>query len=175
MGRESITSSVNTRVAKRRAATTYGRRLHEAQALSVYEGENGRMVFETTFNYKNLVDFVLDDKLYNYIPKGSRILSAKLYITQAWVGGTSLTVGTYLTTTGAAVSANGLVTATEAATANLVLGAYIQGAGSQLNAATGSAADWNVKAVAAGTFTAGEATLRIEIEQPVDRYATLNG
>lgn len=174
MGRESITSSVNTGVAKRRAATYYGRRLHERQALAVYTQEGGKVIYETTFTYNQLPDFVLGDKLYNYLPKGCRILSAQLIVLQTFLGGTSLTVGTYLTTTGAAVSANGLVTATEAAVANLTAGAFITGAGAQLNQA-GSAADWNVKAVAAGTFTAGEATLRIEIQLPVDRYAPLNG
>lgn len=175
MARESITSSVNTGVAKRRAATNYGRRDEERQALSVYSGEDGKQVYETTFNYQKLADFVVGDKLYNYLPKGCRILSAQLIVTQTWVGGTSLTVGTYNTTTGAVVSANSLVTATEAATANLLAGGFITGAGSIVNNALGTTADFNVKAVAAGTFTAGEATLRIEVQMPVDRYSPGNG
>lgn len=174
MARESITSSVNTGTAKRRAATTYGRRLHEREALAQYCPEAGKFVFETTFTYDKLPNFVLGDKLYNYLPKGAQVVSAKLEILSTFLGGTSLTVGTYDTTTGAVVSANSLVTATEGALANLVAGAFVTGAGALIGAA-GLAANYNVKAVAAGTFTAGEAVLRIECLVPQDRYAALNG
>lgn len=175
MARESITSSVNTGVAKRRAATNYGRRLHEREALAVYCQENGQVVMETTFTYDKLVNFVTGDKLYNYLPAGVRVLSAQLMVTVPWVGGTSLKIGTYDIATGAAVDDDGLVTATEAVTANLGAKAFVQGAGAQLNLAAGLAADYNVKAVATGTFTAGEATLRIVFQRPVDRFAPLNG
>lgn len=175
MARESITSSVNTGVAKRRAATNYGRRLHEREALAVYEQDNGQVVMETTFTYDKLVNFVIGDKLYNYLPAGVRVLSAQLMVTVPWVGGTSITVGTYNVTTGAAINATGLITATEGVTANLGAGGFVQGAGAQLNTATGLASDMNVKAVTAGTFTAGEATLRIVFQRPVDRFAPLNG
>jgi hypothetical protein len=174
MPRESITSSANTGVAKRRAATYYGRRLHERQALAVYSGEDGKTVYETTFNFQQLADFTTGDKLYNFLPAGHKVLSAQLIILTPWVGGTSLTVGTYNVTTGAVVSANSLVTATEAAVANLVANKFINGAGA-LVGGDGLAANYNIKAVAAGTFTAGEATLRIEMQAPIDRFSVLNG
>lgn len=175
MTRESITSSVNTGVAKRRAATHYGRRLHEREALAVYEQENGQVVMETTFTYDKLVNFVLSDKLYNYLPAGVRVLSAQLMVTVAFAGGTSLKVGTYDVTTGAAVDDDGLITDANAPLASLGAKAFVQGSGAQLNTAAGLAADYNVKAVATGTFTAGEATLRIVFQRPVDRFAPLNG
>lgn len=175
MARESITSSVNTGTAKRRAATHYGRRLHERQALAVYEQESGKVVFETTFTYDKLPDFVLSDKLYNYLPAGCQVLSAKLIVTVPFAGGTSLAVGTYNVTTGAAVDADGLITDANAPLASLGAGAFVTGTGAQLNTATGLAANMNVKAVATGTFTAGEATLRIEIQTVPDHYAPLNG
>lgn len=174
MARESITSSVNTGVAKRRAATNYGRRDEERQALSVYEGGDGKVIFETTFTFNKLVDFVVGDKLYNYLPKGAKVLSAQLIIITPWVGGTSLSAGTYNVDTGAAVSATGLITATEGAVANLVANKFITGAGA-LVGADGLAANYLVKVNAAGTFTAGEATLRIEVQMPVDRFNAGNG
>lgn len=174
MTRESITSSVNTGVAKRRAATHYGRRLHEREALAVYTQDEGKIVFETTFTYDKLPNFVVGDELYNYLPAGCHILSAQLVVHTAFAGGTSLAVGTYLASDGTVVDADGLITDANAPLASLVAGAYISGTGAQLNAA-GSAADWLVKATATGTFTAGEATLRVEIQIPQDRYAALNG
>ena len=105
MARESITSSVNTGTPERRAATHYGRRGEERQAVAEYEAQQGVNVMETPFTYDKLVDFVVGDKLYNYIPAGSQILSAKLEVTVPFLGGTSLAVGTYNVTTGAAVDA----------------------------------------------------------------------
>lgn len=175
MGRESITSSVNTGVAKRRAATHYGRRLHERQALAVYTTDEGKVVFETTFTYDKLVDFVLGDKLYNYLPAGCRILEAQLMVTVPFAGGTSLAVGTYNVTTGAAVDADGLITDANAPLASLGAGAFVIGTGAQLNLATGLSANLNVKAVATGTFTAGEATLRVVVQTVPDHFAVLNG
>lgn len=175
MARESITSSANTGVAKRRAATQYGRRTEEREALAVYEQGEGQVVFETTFTYDKLVNFVIGDKLYNYLPAGCRVLSAQLMVTVPFAGGTSLAVGTYNVTTGAAVDADGLITDANAPLASLGAGAFVVGTGAQLNAATGLAADYNVKAVATGTFTAGEATLRIVIQKVADRYNPNNG
>lgn len=175
MARESITSSVNTGVAKRRAATTYGRRLEEREALAVYCQEGGQVIMETTFTYDKLVNFVIGDKLYNYLPAGVRVLSAQLMVTVPFLGGTSLAVGTYNITTGAAVDADGLITDANAPLASLGAGAFVQGTGAQLNLAAGLAADMNVKATATGTFTAGEATLRIVFQRPIDRFNPANG
>lgn len=175
MARESITSSANTGVAKRRAATSYGRRLHESQALAAHEIDEGIVVFETTFPFNSRPDFVLGDKLYNYIPVGAKVLEADLIINQTWLGGTALSVGTYNYDTGAVINATGLVTATEGAVANLVAGNFVVGAGTVVGALAGAAVKTGIKVNATGTFTAGEATLRITVQLPVDRFSVLNG
>ena len=175
MARESITSSVNTGTPERRAATHYGRRGEERQAVAEYEAQQGVNVMETTFTYDKLVDFVVGDKLYNYIPAGAQILSAKLEVTVPFLGGTSLAVGTYNVTTGAAVDADGLITDANAPLASLGAGAFVTGTGAQLNVATGLSANVAIKAVATGTFTAGEATLRISYLPKVDRFNKGNG
>jgi hypothetical protein len=99
------------------------------------------------------------------VPAGARVLSVQLKVLDAWVGGTSLTVGDGSTT-------NGFVTATEAATANLTAGAQIIGQGVYTYDDT---ADGDVTAAelkeyttadtvdiaAQGTFTAGSAVCTV--------------
>jgi hypothetical protein len=175
MARESITSSVNIGVAQRRAATQYGRRLEEAKALASYTQEGGKVIMETTFPYNDLPGFVLSDELYNYLPVGVKILSAGLVVTKTFLGGTSLAVGTNGVDDGAVVDADGLITDANAPLANLVAGNFIVGTGAQLNTLAGTTEKLHIKVTATGTFTAGEATLRVEYQLPIDRYNVANG
>jgi hypothetical protein len=175
MARESITSSANIGIPQRRAATTYGRRLHEAQALASYTQDKDKVVMETTFPYNALPSFVLSDELYNYLPVGVKILSATLIVKTTFTGGTSLAVGTNGVDDGAVVDADGLITDANAPLASLVAGNFLVGTGAQLNTVAGTTEKLHIKVTATGTFTAGEATLRVEYQLPIDRYAALNG
>lgn len=97
------------------------------------------------------------------IPKGAVVVSATVYVKEAFVGGTALTVGTILKDgTGAAATA--FVTATEAAVANLGAGKVITGAGALVGKTT--ATDVQVTATPTGTHTAGRATVLIQYIQP---------
>lgn len=95
-----------------------------------------------------------------HIPANATVLSTRVFITTTATGGTSITVGAYKLD-GTIVSANGFVTATEGAVANLVQGQGIVGAGTLCNASsavipTVAATNTFVGIVTAGTFTAGK-------------------
>ena len=95
-------------------------------------------------------------------PAGSTVVAVELVIDKAWVGGTSLEFGD-------ASDTDGFITTTQGATASLLAGAKIVGAGLYTKGATDTAAqEFKVYASAtvcsllrAGTFTAGEATLKV--------------
>ena len=86
------------------------------------------------------------------IPAGCIITEARAVVTTAGAGGTSVAVNVYAAD-GTLLLANGLVTATQGAVANLTAGANIVGSGATLN--TRLAANGYVSAVTVGTFTAG--------------------
>lgn len=96
------------------------------------------------------------------VPAGSNIVSVTLEVGDAWVGGTSLEFGD-------ASDTDGFITTTQGATANLTAGAKIVGAGLYTKGATDTVAqEFKVYASATvlsmlrvGTFTAGNATLKI--------------
>ena len=95
-------------------------------------------------------------------PAGSTVVAVELVVDEVWVGGTSLEFGD-------ASDTDGFVTATQGATANLLAGAKIVGAGLYTKGATDTAAqEFKVYASATacsvlrvGTFTAGAATLKV--------------
>lgn len=170
MGRIAITSG-DTAGSSRRAATHYGRRGEEGGALSEHNVKAGLFKQVTTFRYDQLPTADLD-ALVQKLPAGSRVLSAKLIVQEDFVGGTSLAVGTSQPD-GTVIDADGLVAAT--VTATLVDGAYVDGAGAQVGAATGLTTDACVTVTAVGTYTAGEATLVVEYEKSQDRQQAMNG
>lgn len=94
------------------------------------------------------------------VPAGAEIFSVKLKVDEAWVGGTSLTVGD-------GSDADGFITATQGATANLTAGALIAAAGVYTQGTTDTTAREiklyasadTIDLTVAGTFTAGSATL----------------
>lgn len=98
-----------------------------------------------------------------FMPRGAVIQSAKVYVKTAFAGG-NLLVGTY-EHNNTAIDADGLVTATEGAVANLVAGAAITGAGAQVGKAVGTlgaAGVIHVGITASAAMTAGEATVVVE-------------
>ena len=103
-------------------------------------------------------------------PAYSSILRVYYIARTAAAGGTSFTVGTYAKT-GAAQTATGLVTATEAVLANLdTIGARVYGAGAFVSTAVETASVGATAAFPAiagtGTFTAGTGLLVVEYVTP---------
>lgn len=107
-------------------------------------------------------DGTLDGFLENdfRIPAGYVIESARLIVTQAGAGGTSVALQNY-TQAGAVGTANSLVTATQGATANLTLNAQIVGTGALVG--TRLAADTFPGLVVVGTYTAGEVQVQLRL------------
>jgi hypothetical protein len=104
-----------------------------------------------------------------YFPAQSSILRAFIVMTEAAAGGTSMAVGIHALT-GAAIDADGIMTATEGVTANLALGDRVYGAGAYVAATAGTdsigAADGYLSITTVGTFTAGKGKLVIEYLDP---------
>lgn len=110
------------------------------------------------------------DLMDTYLPANSSVLRATLVATEAAVGGTSFTVGTYART-GAAIVATGLITATEGVIANInAIGKRVYGAGALVAATAGTGgvgtADAFVAIATVGTFTAGKGVILIEYVDP---------
>lgn len=105
-----------------------------------------------------------------YLPANAHVLSVYFVSTETGVGGTSFTVGTYDKTAGA-ISATGLVTATEGVVANQTIGKIIYGAGALTATTAGTAGVGSADAYPAisvtGTYTAGKGRLYIEYVDPV--------
>ena len=107
-----------------------------------------------------------------YLPAHSVPLRVTLIATEAAVGGTTLTLGTF-GLTGTAIDADGLITATEGAIANFnAIGDRVNGNGahvalsSNANVSIG-AADGYLALTAAGTYTAGKGRILIEYIAPL--------
>lgn len=131
---------------------------------------------KTAYTYDNNNDgtndcFGLGDV---FLPANASVLDVVVLPTVTAVGGTSFTLGTYQLN-GTAISANSLVTATEAVTANLGIGTLTRGAGA-LNAytvaETGTAGvgsvDGYVAMTVTGTFTAGKGRILIRYIDPLE-------
>lgn len=106
-----------------------------------------------------------------YLPADSSVLRITWIAKDAAAGGTSFTVGTYALT-GAAIDADGLITATEGVLANTnAAGKRIYGAGAYVATTAGTpgvgTADAYIGVSTTGTFTAGTARLIIEYIDPV--------
>jgi len=105
-----------------------------------------------------------------YIPANASVTRVIWVTTVGAVGGTSLTIGTYLQA-GTAVSATGLMTATEGVIANMATaGQRIYGAGALVSTTAGTAGvgtkNVYVGIATTGTFTAGQGKLIIEYIDP---------
>ena len=167
MARESI-----TRDGYRRAAQHYGRRLFEDKYPARYINEHGEACMEVTFRYSDLPSYGTD-LLIQSIPANAVVVSATLHVTTAFAGGTSYAVG-LAQNDGTAIDADGLITDANAPLANInAAGKYVAGTGALIGAPIGAAAGQLVVA-ATGTFTAGEATLRVVYRPLVDRSDQFN-
>lgn len=106
-----------------------------------------------------------------YLPAYSSVLRVTMVTQVAAAGGTSFTIGTY-GLNGSAISANSLVTATEAVTANFnAIGKRVYGNGALVAATAGTAsvgaADAFIGLAVTGTFTAGKIRAIIEYIDPL--------
>ena len=100
---------------------------------------------EWSFSYDNL-SATLNSNLAQTIPANASVVEATLYVDDAWVGGTNLTVGLY-TPAGVAIDADGLVAASTIANA----GAYSSGGGALIGTAVTES-----QVTVGGTRTAGK-------------------
>lgn len=106
-----------------------------------------------------------------YLPANASVLEVIVLATTAATGGTSFTVGTY-GLTGTAISATGLVTATEGVLANInTIGKRIYGAGALVSTTAGTAgvgtADAFIGISTTGTFTEGKGRIIIRYMESV--------
>lgn len=117
---------------------------------------------EWSFSYDNL-SATLNSNLAQTIPANASVVEATLYVDDAWVGGTNLTIGLY-TPAGVAIDADGLVEAkvTAALTANKV----IAGDGALVGTTVGANAGQLVAATT-GTYTAGSARVVVKFKYDV--------
>lgn len=95
-----------------------------------------------------------NDAVETIIPKNSLIIAARLYVEVAFVGGTSIAVDARAVADGSVTTANGYITATQGAEANLTIGAWIVGSGALIGATSGTA-DTKLGVTNVGTHTAG--------------------
>lgn len=101
---------------------------------------------------------VTDESVFNcVIPAGALIRSANMVVSEAFAGGTSVSVGV-IGTDGNNADADALIAATN--TASLTANADITGAGAQVGNVLAN--DVNITYATAGSFTAGRATLLVE-------------
>ncbi len=117
---------------------------------------------EWSFSYDNL-SAVLNSNLAQTIPANASIVEATLYVDDAWVGGTNLTIGLY-TPAGVAIDADGLVAAT--VTATLTANKVVTGAGALVGTTIGANAGQLVAATT-GTYTAGTARVVVKFKYNV--------
>ena len=97
------------------------------------------------------------------IPNGAVILKSTLKVTEAFTSGTDIDIGLY-DKDGAAVDAAGLDAAV--ITANLTLGAEIDGDGSDVNTVVATTGGVKVGVIRTGVFDAGQAVLEVEFKTP---------
>lgn len=96
-----------------------------------------------------------------YLPAGAVIESAKVYMSEAAAGGTSIAVGTYQLD-GTAIDADGFITTTNGAAANMAaIGAVVTGSGADIGTTHSTTLDGYIAVVGAGTWTAGKGRLVI--------------
>lgn len=125
--------------------------------------------YTTDLNNDGVVDgFTTGDC---YLPANASVLRCIVVASEAAVGGTSITLGTF-GLTGTAIDADGLITATEGVIANLnTVGGRTYGAGvyvaTSVDTAGVGTADAYLALTAAGTFTAGKGKILIAYIDPL--------
>jgi hypothetical protein len=117
---------------------------------------------EWSFSYDNL-STTLNSNLAQTIPANASIVEATLYVDNAWVGGTNLTIGLYQAD-GTVIDADGLVAAT--ITATLTANKVVTGAGALVGTTIGANAGQLVAATT-GTYTAGSARVVVKFKYDV--------
>lgn len=125
------------------------------------EGYTKQIVLD--FAFDDLPTYSADGSMAIEIPADSFIVSSKLHVKTACVGGTDYDFGLY-TSAGVEIDLDGLDAAVAAA--SLTEDAWIVGDGALVGATIGAAAGQLV-VTETGTFTAGECRLIVEYIQPL--------
>jgi len=104
-----------------------------------------------------------------YIPAGASVISCDLYALVTAAGGTEIEVGGYQEA-GTVIDRDGLITAANAATANMAASERVIGSGANLADANGEAGvganNYYPGIYANGTFTAGSGKIVIRFVEP---------
>lgn len=104
------------------------------------------------------------------LPAYASVIRATVYATETAAGGTSFALGTFQID-GTAIDADGIVTNTEAVTANLARGERVYGNGAYVAVTAGTASiganPGYLAITATGTFTAGKGRIVIEYLDPL--------
>ncbi len=154
----------------RRAATHYGPRDIEQTIGAAHASVAGETTLTTTFTFDDLPVAGLD-ALIPRIAGRSHIKKATLRILEAFVGGTTVTIGLE-TTAGGTIDADG-IDATIATAVIDAVGDTVNCDGALVGLLVGiGAADANVVVTTAGTYTAGKAVLEIVYAELYDRAAS---
>ncbi|AUR85181.1 hypothetical protein NVP1077O_17 [Vibrio phage 1.077.O._10N.261.45.A10] len=174
MARISITTG-STAGGLTRAATQYGRRLDETSAAAEYNiaQDEWKQVIGLDITKLQVGTDIFNDELFTAIPAGARIKSATVKVTEAFVGGTNVTIGTYKKADGTALDADGIDAAI--LTAALAAGKYVECDGAQVGSLDGLAEDVFVNVTASGAYTAGKATIVVHYEVNDVVAQSLNG
>jgi len=114
-----------------------------------------------TFDYSDMPATDSGNVMVSAIPAASKIVSAEMKVGTAWVGGTSVAIG-LTDLDGTANDPDGLITATQGATANLTAGSIHTGTGTLVGIVGDATAAQAVTSLVVGTYTAGDATLIVK-------------
>ncbi len=154
----------------RRAATHYGPRGIEDVIGSQHADVNDLSTLTTTFSFDDLPVVGLD-ALIPRIPGNAKIVSATFRVLEAFVGGTSLTLGLN-EPDGTVVDADGIDAAILTAVINVV-GETVLCDGDLVTTLDGiGTEDLQLIATTAGTYTAGKGVLEIVYTALYDRAAS---
>ncbi len=108
---------------------------------------------EWRFQYDNLPVYEADGAAALVIPAYSLIVSAKIFCKVALATATAMTVGIVKDTDGTAIDADGLLTATNGAVADMTVGAWVIGSGALI----GNTVDFGAVAGQLSVATTGSA------------------
>ncbi len=145
----------------------YGSRLVENKFPGEVKNDGFVKTLELPIDYSDMPALSADGAMVTKIPTSSLILSARFYVDVVWVGGTSIAFGC-TESDGTAIDPDGLITATQGATANIdAVGDWLVGTGALVGATVGSGVeDAQITSLVVGTYTAGAGRLVVEYLLP---------
>ena len=145
----------------------YGPKFTEKKYPGEIKNDGFLKTLELPINYDDMPALSADGAMVTKIPTNSFIVSARFYVDAVWVGGTSIAFGT-TESDGTAIDPDGLITATQGATANIdAIGDWLVGTGAQIGTSIAPTYDdAQISFLVVGTYTAGSGRLVVEYLLP---------